>query len=226
MKKDEQNQTENFNEETRDPRKRSASRSHKRKNKNLRLRQIIFIAEVLVLAAILIFLFLPSGKKGSTTTADSSSTKTAVSSSQTASTSSSKTVISSSDAAESSSASTVESTTESSSTADSVGVDDGGDPTVNTRKLTTTQIESWINTILENRAKTSEWRFLNDQPYGMSVFMGDDKLVYIEVRQNADDNQHDDHVTEFRINAGGELEEENADRTGYNVIAKYYGGGS
>lgn len=77
--------------------------------------------------------------------------------------------------------------------------------------------------MLQARAETEEWSFLKEQPYSLSTSTGSDGLVYIEVRQNSEDTMLSSHVTSFRINGKGELEEENQTRTGYEVIASEYG---
>lgn len=93
---------------------------------------------------------------------------------------------------------------------------------INTRDLTTQQLQTWINQIMQYRAQAPQWAFINQTAYSITVspIAGDD-LVYIEVNQEFQD--HEAPITKFRINAQGQLEEENSTNGNYQVIAETYG---
>ncbi|WP_099203559.1 hypothetical protein [Miniphocaeibacter massiliensis] len=99
-------------------------------------------------------------------------------------------------------------------------------PKVNQKAMTIDQVNEWVNTVLRYRENVYGWEFLKEEPYGTIMTpakQSPDRLVYIEVRQDSSDGMHDNHVTTFRVNANGHLEEMDWVTGEYVVISTEYG---
>lgn len=130
---------------------------------------------------------------------------------------SSSTASSSFESESSSSSSSVPEGSTSTTTSSSVKIIDSSDA-VNTRNLTTQQVKDWVDIVLQKRAEGDQWSFLKNKTYTSTISMGNDGLVYIEVEEASQN-----FTTSFRINAQGQLEETNTDRTAYAVVSDKFG---
>ena len=88
--------------------------------------------------------------------------------------------------------------------------------TIDTKNLTTEQVESWVLAIYASQNQLSD-EDKND--YFVNVKAYDDNLVYASVRTNSDSKIR---LALYRVNADGYLEQGTLESTNWSVVSTTY----
>ncbi|WP_099203558.1 hypothetical protein [Miniphocaeibacter massiliensis] len=97
---------------------------------------------------------------------------------------------------------------------------------IDQKAMTVQQVEDWVDKVLNYRKDIYEWSVLNEEPYEKIITTSkesEDGLVYIEVRRTSADGYPSGHITSFRINDDGYLEEYDDILEGFVLVATEYG---